>query len=88
MEKRPPTLGEFQAAGWIMQTLCTHCDGIDKKTVDMAVEIAKHGADYPTDEWMRAACCAKCDRKLSMYDMSPEYQKSVSGGPTWKGSAS
>lgn len=87
METRPPTLGEFQAAGWKMQALCFPCDSTDKKTVDLAAEIAKHGADYPTDKWMREACCPKCGRKLSMYDLSPTDQKSVSGGPTWKGFA-
>lgn len=87
METRPPTLAEFAAAGWTMQSLCFPCDSTDKKVVDLAAVIAAHGGDYPTDKWMREACCAKCGRKLSLYDMSPDDQKPIPGmgGRKWPG---
>jgi len=85
-ENPPATIGEFAAGGWRMETLCTRCDGVSKKDVDMAAEIAKHGADCPTKQWMLAARCPKCGTKLSMYTWSPNEKPIIpSVGRKWPG---
>jgi hypothetical protein len=73
MAKLPETMtiGEFAAGGWRMETLCQRCDGIAKKAVDMAAEVAKYGADYPLKRWMLDAKCPRCTTKLSMYHWAP-----------------
>jgi hypothetical protein len=70
-ESIPATLGGGAAARWEMKTLCLKCDGVDKRSVDIAAEAQRFGNDYSTKAWMIAASCQRCGQKLSMYDGSP-----------------
>jgi hypothetical protein len=84
-EKPPPTIGEFVAQGWKMRGGCYECFSINDWWIDMAAEVAKFGAGKPLDDWMLAAMCPKCGKKLGLGWRSPNDTPLVVPGRKWPG---
>ena len=71
----PQTLGEFQRLDWTLRGGCSRCDLWDVPDVDIAAAVARHGAGYPTRQFMLDLHCEKCGDKMGLLPRSPEQRE-------------